>query len=265
VVMSWIAGFLRAFRRVCRRLFCGGLCTLFIRRAYLHTTSSVLVHRATVYSARAVDACGQRIGVICMVCVSACWISSVVCVVCVVRFPTLPTRRAIRTSCPRSARCITACHARTNMHMCKVGWCACGAWHATHASHARIFLYRCGYSQNRVAPEDVEKTAFVGPEGLWEWLVIPQGIATAPAWFMRMVSELLAQHKAYCVVFIDDILFSATKDEHERHVRAVLDTLRKQGFGLKIRNASSDDKKLTLWDSASVSPKIKSSLLQSGL
>jgi hypothetical protein len=60
----WIAGFLRTFRRVCRRLFCGGLCTLFIRRAYLHTTSSVLVHRATVsvgpaicgyaYAARAV-------------------------------------------------------------------------------------------------------------------------------------------------------------------------------------------------------------------
>jgi hypothetical protein len=48
VVMGWIAGFLRAFRRVCRRLFCGGLCMSFIRRAYLHTTSSVLVHRATV-------------------------------------------------------------------------------------------------------------------------------------------------------------------------------------------------------------------------
>jgi hypothetical protein len=49
-----------------------------------------------------------------------------------------------------------------------------------------------------------------------------------------MVSELLAPHKAYCVVFINDILiFSSTKEEHERHVRAVLDTLRKQGFRLK--------------------------------
>jgi hypothetical protein len=91
-----------------------------------------------------------------------------------------------------------------------------------------------GYSQNRVAAEDIEKTAFVGPDGLWEWLVIPQGIATAPAWFMRMVTELLAPHKAYCVVFIDDILiFSATQEEHERHVREVLDTLRKHGFRLK--------------------------------
>jgi hypothetical protein len=88
-------------------------------------------------------ACCLRFRVMCVVCVSACWISSVVCVVCVVRFPTLPTRRAMRTLCPRSARCITACHARTNMYMCKVGWCACVAWHATHASHARIFFYRC--------------------------------------------------------------------------------------------------------------------------
>jgi hypothetical protein len=143
VVMSWIAGFLREFRQVCRRLFCGGLCTLFIRRAYLHTTSSVLVHRATVsvgpaicgYAcvAPAVRACCLRFRVVCVVCVSACWISNVVCVVCVVRFPTLPTRRAMRTSC----------HACTNMHMCKVGWCACVAWHATHASNARIFFYRC--------------------------------------------------------------------------------------------------------------------------
>jgi uncharacterized protein (DUF486 family) len=149
VVMGWIAGFLRAFRRVCRRLFCSGLCMSFIRRAYLHTTSSVLVHRATVSVGPAicgyvcaVRSCCLRFRVVCGVCVSACWISSVVCVVCVVRFPTLPTRRAMRTSCPRSARCITECHARTNMYMCKVGWSACVAWHATHASQARIFFYR---------------------------------------------------------------------------------------------------------------------------
>jgi uncharacterized protein (DUF486 family) len=117
--MGWIAGFLRAFRRVCRRLFCGGLCMSFIRRAYLHTTSSVLVHRATVsvgpaicsyaYAARAVCACCLRFRVVCVVCV----ISSVVCVVCVVLFPKLSTRRAMRISCPRSARCITAWHTRS--------------------------------------------------------------------------------------------------------------------------------------------------------
>lgn len=36
------------------------------------------------------------------------------------------------------------------------------------------------------------------------------------------------------MVFIDDILiFSDSKQDHDRHVRAVLDTLRREGFRLK--------------------------------
>jgi hypothetical protein len=64
--MRWNSVFLWAFRRVCRDgdevdfwgfagvpagvrpVVLGGLCTSFIRRAYLHTTSSVLVRRATL-------------------------------------------------------------------------------------------------------------------------------------------------------------------------------------------------------------------------
>ena len=51
------------------------------------------------------------------------------------------------------------------------------------------------------------KTAFVRPDGLWDWLVVPQGITTPPVWFMRMVSELLHEHTSndYSVVFMDDI------------------------------------------------------------
>ena len=91
-----------------------------------------------------------------------------------------------------------------------------------------------GYHQNRVSPADVEKTAFVGPDGLFEWLVIPQGIATAPAWFMRMITEVLEKHKHYCVVFLDDVLiFSDTEEEHEHHVREVLESIRLHNFLLK--------------------------------
>jgi hypothetical protein len=61
------------------------------------------------YAARAVHVCCLRFRVVCVVCV----ISSVVCVVCVVLFPKLSTRRAMRISCPRSARCITAWHTRS--------------------------------------------------------------------------------------------------------------------------------------------------------
>lgn len=53
---------------------------------------------------------------------------------------------------------------------------------------------------------------------------------------MRMVSQLPTEHikAGHCVVFIDDIIiFSDSKQDHDRHVRAVLDTLRKEGLRRK--------------------------------
>jgi hypothetical protein len=64
------------------------------------------------------------------------------------------------------------------------------------------------YHQHRMHPDDVEKTAFVGPDGLWEWLVMPFGRSNAPAEFMRLRYDVLKKHidKGYCIVFLDDIL-----------------------------------------------------------
>ena len=49
------------------------------------------------------------------------------------------------------------------------------------------------------------------------------------------MADLLFEHidKGYCIVFIDDILiFSRSDEDHERQVRAVMDTIRKAGFRL---------------------------------
>jgi hypothetical protein len=91
------------------------------------------------------------------------------------------------------------------------------------------------YHQHRMHQDDVEKTAFVGPDGLWEWLVMPSGLSNAPAEFMRLMYDVLKKHieKGYCIVFLDDIMiYSKNAREHEHHVRSVLDTLRKEGFRL---------------------------------
>jgi hypothetical protein len=93
-----------------------------------------------------------------------------------------------------------------------------------------------GYHHTRVAEEDVEKTAFIGPDVLWEWTVIPFGVATTPAWFMCMMSGVLDEHirKGYCVVFLDDILiFSDSKEEHDGNVHAIMATLPSHGLRLK--------------------------------
>jgi hypothetical protein len=110
VVMGWVAGCLRAFRRVCRRLFCGGLCMSFIRRAYLHTTSSVLVHRATVSVAPAI--CGYEwcVWFACLLFAFPAWLAW--CVWC--SFPrSLRGMRcasrvhALRAALPRAMRVLT--------------------------------------------------------------------------------------------------------------------------------------------------------------
>ena len=69
----------------------------------------------------------------------------------------------------------------------------------------------------------------------YEWLVMPFGAANDPSKFMRLMADLLFEHvdKGYCIVFIDDILvFSRNAENHEHHVRAVTDTIRKAGFRL---------------------------------
>ena len=64
---------------------------------------------------------------------------------------------------------------------------------------------------------------------------MPFGAANAPSEFMRLMADLLFEHveKGYCIVFIDDMLvFSRNAEDHERHVRAVMDTIRKAGLRL---------------------------------
>ena len=92
-----------------------------------------------------------------------------------------------------------------------------------------------GFHQHRCHPDTIEKTAFIGPDALYEWLVMPFGAANAPSEFMRLMADLLIEHtdKGYCIVFIDDILIYSRNDEdHERHVKSVMDTVRKAGFRL---------------------------------
>jgi len=96
---------------------------------------------------------------------------------------------------------------------------------------AKIFSHidlRKGYHQFRVRECDRFKTAFVTRYGQFEWNVLPFGLCNAPATFSRGMHEVFRDLlDSFVVIFLDDILiFSRSLEEHEQHVRVVLERLR---------------------------------------
>ena len=76
--------------------------------------------------------------------------------------------------------------------------------------------------------EDIPKTAFRTRYGHYEYLVMPFGVTNAPGVFMDDMNRIFHPYiDSFVVVFIDDILvYSKTREEHEEHLRIVLQTLR---------------------------------------
>ncbi|KAK8781854.1 hypothetical protein V5799_016805 [Amblyomma americanum] len=87
---------------------------------------------------------------------------------------------------------------------------------------------KTGYWQIEVDERDREKTAFITPDSLYEFKVLPFGLSSAPATSQRMMDTALAGLKwKTCVVYLYDVVvFSETFDQHLERLRTVLDALR---------------------------------------
>jgi hypothetical protein len=95
-----------------------------------------------------------------------------------------------------------------------------------------------GYDQICIATADRQKTAFTTKFGLYDWRVLPCGLANAPSQFIRMMNSILEPMKRkFIVVDIDDIMIhSRTLAEHVVHVREVLTLLREHGLKAKCEH-----------------------------
>lgn len=93
---------------------------------------------------------------------------------------------------------------------------------------------RSGYWQISVDERDREKTAFVTPDGLYQFKVMPFGLCNAPATFERMMDSLLQGFKwSTCLCYLDDVLvFSPTFETHLERLSAVLQVFREAGLQL---------------------------------
>jgi len=79
---------------------------------------------------------------------------------------------------------------------------------------------------------DVEKTAFITPMGLYEYLVLPFGLANAPSVFASVMHRVLQKYIGqFVVLYLDDILiFSKSEEEHANHIRLVLQELKQNNL-----------------------------------
>jgi hypothetical protein len=87
---------------------------------------------------------------------------------------------------------------------------------------------RSGYHQLKIRESDIPKPAFRTRYGLYEYTVMSFGPTNAPAYFMYLMNKVFIEYlDKFVVVFIDNILiFSKTEEEHEKHLRMVLEKLR---------------------------------------
>ncbi len=97
------------------------------------------------------------------------------------------------------------------------------------ASIFSLIDLRQGYHQVKLAKEDCEKTAFTCHFGLFEYTRIPFGLTNAPSVFQRYMNVVLSGLIGVaCMVYLDDIvIFGADKEQHDKHLRLVLDRLQK--------------------------------------
>ena len=90
-----------------------------------------------------------------------------------------------------------------------------------------------GYHHIALGKDSRAKTAFVTPFGKYEFLMVPFGLAQAPAYFQLLMNKVL-DGLSYAMTYLDDIIiFSKNEEEHLEHLEEVFSRLRQAGLKMK--------------------------------
>ena len=97
---------------------------------------------------------------------------------------------------------------------------------------------RSGYHHIALGKSSRAKTAFVMPFGKYEFLMVPFGLAQAPAYFQLLMNKVLKGLK-FAMIYLDDIIiFSQDESQHLEHLEIVFSRL--QEAGLKMKRSKCD-------------------------
>ena len=92
---------------------------------------------------------------------------------------------------------------------------------------------RSGYHHIALGKSSRAKTAFVTPFGKYEFLMVPFGLAQAPAYFQLLMNKVLKGLK-FAMTYLDDIIiFSQDESQHLEHLEIVFSCLWKAGLKMK--------------------------------
>ena len=98
---------------------------------------------------------------------------------------------------------------------------------------------RSGYYHIGLSEDAKPKTAFVvAGMGKYQFNRVPFGLAQAPAYFQRLINEVLTGLD-FAMGYLDDIIiFSKTEEEHLRHLEIIFERLREADLKLKLQKCS---------------------------
>jgi hypothetical protein len=96
---------------------------------------------------------------------------------------------------------------------------------------------RQGFQRIRMHPDSEDLTTFKTRYGQFKYTVMPFSVTSGPATSQRYINNALRDClDIYATVYVDDILiYSESLEEHEEHVKAVLERLRKAGLQIALR------------------------------
>ena len=99
---------------------------------------------------------------------------------------------------------------------------------------------KSGYHQVRIKYENINNTTFRTRYGHYEFIVVSFGLSNAPIVFICLMNGVFQEYlDKFVIVFLDDILvYSNTEEEHEHHLRMVLQVLREHHLYAKLSKFS---------------------------